>query len=386
MTKEIGDIIHAFKIAQQEGRQTALATVVQVEGSSYRRPGARMLVEDNGKITGAISGGCLEGDALRKALQAINQEQNKLVTYNTLHEDDLEFGVQLGCNGIVHILFEPIYPGQPNNPIAILENSCRDRKNVVLVTLFSTKNITGPQPGTCFLLHAGVVADKIENAGLSAAIDEDATEVLATGTSMLKHYLAHQLSAFIEVLRPPVSLVIVGAGNDALPLVIMANILGWQTTIVDGRTTHANKKRFPTVHRLIVGKPTEAIRQIVPDDRTVFVLMTHNYNYDLDTLKILLQTNSNYIGTLGPKKRLESMYTGLNEQGIAITDDQKSMIYGPTGLDIGAETPEEIALSVIAEIKAVLAGHPGASLRLRQAAIHTRPAQAIATNVVQHQL
>src|SRR5687767_11151298 len=108
MTKEIVDIITAFKEAQLHGRQTALATVVHVEGSSYRRPGARMLLEDNGRLTGSISGGCLEGDALRKASLAMVQNQNKLVTYNTLDEDDIEFGVQLGCNGIVHILFEPI--------------------------------------------------------------------------------------------------------------------------------------------------------------------------------------------------------------------------------------------------------------------------------------
>src|SRR5215207_5240419 len=121
MMKEISDIINAFKEALLQGRQTALATVVHVEGSSYRRPGARMLIEDNGKLTGAISGGCLEGDALRKALLAINQKQNKLVTYNTMDDDDLEFGVQLGCNGIVHILFEPIEQTQVNNPITLLE-------------------------------------------------------------------------------------------------------------------------------------------------------------------------------------------------------------------------------------------------------------------------
>src|SRR5215207_4571386 len=127
MMKEISDIINAFKEALLQGRQTALATVVHVEGSSYRRPGARMLVEDNGKMTGAISGGCLEGDALRKALQAINQQQAKLVTYNTLEDDDVQFGVQLGCNGIVHILFEPIDATKVKNPIALLENCLLQR-------------------------------------------------------------------------------------------------------------------------------------------------------------------------------------------------------------------------------------------------------------------
>jgi xanthine/CO dehydrogenase XdhC/CoxF family maturation factor len=137
MAKEIGDIITAYKISQREGRKTALATVVHVEGSSYRMPGARMLVEDNGKMTGAISGGCLEGDALRKALQAINQHSNKLVTYNTLDEDDVAFGVQLGCNGIVHILFEPIDPDQPGNPVMLLEKFYQERKNAVLLTIYS---------------------------------------------------------------------------------------------------------------------------------------------------------------------------------------------------------------------------------------------------------
>ena len=136
MTKEIKDIIAAYKEAQKHGRQTALATVVHVEGSSYRRPGARMLIEDNGKLTGAISGGCLEGDALRKALLAIQEGQNKLVTYDTSQEDEVQFGVQLGCNGIVHILFEPILPNQAYNPITWLESFMQQRRNVVLTTLF----------------------------------------------------------------------------------------------------------------------------------------------------------------------------------------------------------------------------------------------------------
>ena len=152
MTKEINNIVTAFKEAQLQGRHAALATVVHVEGSSYRRPGARMLVEENGKMTGAISGGCLEGDALKKALLAISQRQNRLVTYDTLHEDDIEVGVQLGCNGIVHILFEPIDPSHPNNPIAILEHCMLQKEDVVVATLFSIKNYHGHQPGTCLLL------------------------------------------------------------------------------------------------------------------------------------------------------------------------------------------------------------------------------------------
>ena len=378
MAKETGDIIKAFKTAQQEGRQTALATVVHVEGSSYRMPGARMLVEDNGKITGAISGGCLEGDALRKAMHAISERQNKLVAYNSLHEDDVQFGVQLGCNGIVYILFEPVDPGQPHHPVALLEKCYGQRRDAVLVTLFSLKNMFGPQPGTRFFLDAQTSESRIEDNQLAKIIQQDATQALDQQSSLLKQYPEQELTAFIELLQPPVSLILVGAGNDALPLVDMATILGWQTTIIDGRATHANKQRFSKAHRIIVGNPAEAIQQVVADERTVFVLMTHNYHYDLAMMRSLLQTTCSYIGSLGPKKRLERMLAELQEQGITLTDEQQATIYGPTGLDIGAETPEEIALSVVAEIKAVLAGHPGTFLRTRPVAIHARPAQITA--------
>ncbi len=372
MTKEINEIIAAFKRAQQKGNKTALATVVYVEGSSYRRPGARMLVEDDGRMTGAISGGCLEGDALRKALLAIHQQQNKLVTYNTLDEDDIELGVQLGCNGIVHILFEPIDPQDENNPIALLERSQLFRRETVLVTLFSLHNFHGHQPGTCFFLDEESSYSKIDNAGLEAMVREDATYVLKAGASSIKEYSEFEVTAFVELLPPPVSLIIIGAGNDAFPLVEMTGVLGWQITVADGRSTHANAQRFPNVHQLITGKPENIIQQLIIDEWTVFLLMTHNYKYDLSMMKLLLQIKCRYIGTLGPKKRLERMLDELKEEGINVTDEQREMIYGPIGLDIGAEAAEEIALSVLAEIKAVFADRTGGFLRSRPDSIHAR--------------
>src|SRR3990170_538563 len=128
MTKEISDVLNAFKEAAGQGRQTALATVVHVEGSSYRRPGARMLITDDGKLTGAISGGCLEGDALRKAQLVMMQQKPMLVTYDTTAEDDAKLGVGLGCNGIIHILIEPIDPASPDNPIRFLQRILSQRQ------------------------------------------------------------------------------------------------------------------------------------------------------------------------------------------------------------------------------------------------------------------
>lgn len=370
MIKEIKDIVVAFKAAQQHGRQAALATVVHVEGSSYRMPGARMLVEDNGNMTGAISGGCLEGDALRKALLAINQKQNKLVTYNTLDEDDATIGVQLGCNGIVHILFEPVNRDDEHNPIALLERCLLQKNNSVIITLFSLKDYHVHQPGTCFFFNGEVTHQNIANKNLADELKTDASSVLTTKSSLLKQYANPELTAFIELIEPQVSLIIVGAGNDALPMVQMATVLGWQTTVVDGRLTHASKQRFPTVYRLIVSKPEEIVNKIEMDERTVFVLMTHNYNYDLAVLELLLQKNCAYIGTLGPKKKLQRMLADLQKKGIIVSDEQLAMLYGPTGLDIGAETAEEIALSILAEIKAVLAKRNGSFLRERKNSIH----------------
>ncbi len=372
MTKEINEIIAAYKNAIQKGIKTALATVVYVEGSSYRRPGARMLVEEDGRMTGAISGGCLEGDALRKALLAIHQNQNKLVTYNSMDEEDVEFGVQLGCNGIVHILFEPINVEDENNPIVLLERSQLYRKETVLVTLFSLSNFHGHQPGTCFFLDKETTYSTIDDDALKTIVQDDAVSALATGSSVIKEYESFELTAFVELLQPSVSLIIVGAGNDAFPLVNMAGLLGWQITVADGRPTHTNIQRYPHVHHLIAGKPAEVLQQIVIDEWTVFVLMTHNYKYDLAMMKLLLKINCRYIGTLGPKKRLERMLDELTEEGITVTDEQRAMIHGPIGLDIGAEAAEEIALSVLAEIKAVFAGRSGSFLKDRTDSIHIR--------------
>lgn len=372
MTKEINEIIAAYKKAMQKGIKTALATVVYVEGSSYRRPGARMLVQEDGLMTGAISGGCLEGDALRKALLAIHQKQNKLVTYNSMDEEDVEFGVQLGCNGIVHILFEPIDATDKNNPIALLERSQLYRRETVLVTLFSLNNFHGHQPGTCFFLDKETKYSRIDDEGLKTILQQDASYVLQTGSSVFKEYEAFELTAFVELLQPSISLIIIGAGNDVFPLVEMTKVLGWQITVADGRHTHANAQRLPHVHQLITGKPAEVLQQLVIDDWTVFVLMTHNYKYDLAMMKLLLPLNCRYIGTLGPKKRLERMFDELKEDGITITDEQRAIIHGPIGLDIGAEAAEEIALSVLAEIKAVFAKRTGGFLKNRSVSIHTR--------------
>lgn len=368
--KEINEILNAYLQAKTAGKKAALATVVKVEGSSYRQPGARMLVTEDGALTGAISGGCLEGDALRKALLSIHQQQNKLITYNTNNEDDIELGLQLGCNGIVHILFEYINDEQNNNPIALLRQLQTERKEAVILTVFSLKR-QALQIGT-ILFHKD--SNTIYSHDLATEIMENVNEVLESKTTLIKALQDdNHNEALIEYINPPVSLIIAGAGNDVQPLVKMTSILGWEVTIGDGRATHSVTSRFPDAKQVLVVNPEQFIKSIQIDDQTYAVLMTHNYKYDIAMLKLLLETNCNYIGILGPKTKLNRMLDDLLLEGVKVTDEQLDRIYGPIGLDIGAETSEEIALSIIAEIKAIISNKKGTSLKYKTGKIHTIP-------------
>ena len=373
--KEIREVIKAYDAATQGGKKSALAAVVHLIGSSYRRPGARMLVTDEGELTGAISGGCLEGDALRKAMMVLSQQKSKLVTYDTNDEDDAIVGLQLGCAGVIQVLFEPINPNDQNNPIQLLRKAVALRQKSVMVTLFSLADKKNEQPGTCLLMEQnGNISGTLPYPELEHAIMEDVRCAMQTQLTSFKNYAGKKISltAFIEFLQPPVSLVLIGAGNDAIPMMQIAYTLGWEVRVADGRSTHAKPQRFVNACQVLVSKPEKALEQIPIDDQTVFVMMTHNYNYDKAMLKALLLRKVTYIGMLGPKKKLERMLDELRDDGIVLTGEQLNTIYGPVGLEIGAETAEEIALSTIAEIKAVLSGKTGGSLRQKQEVIHSR--------------
>ena len=375
--KEIKDIIRSFDEAQQQGKQTALATVVHLDGSSYRRPGARMLITDEGQLTGAISGGCLEGDALRKALLVMSQQRSMLVTYDTMDEDDAKFGIGLGCNGIIQVLIEPINPGEPDNPIQLLRIVAKKREKAVVVTLFSLENKKDTQPGTRLLLKENYQQER--NTPLKEILVKDGMNTLREGRSVFRTYQteSQSLTAFIELVEPAVSLIAIGAGNDVVPLIAMAEILGWETTVIDGRPAYAKKERFVPSCQVLVSKPENVISQIEIDNRTVFVLMTHNYNYDMAMLQQLLIKNVIYVGMLGPKKKLDRILGELRDQGASFTEEQLASVHSPVGLDIGAETSEEIALSILSEIKAVLSGKQGLSLHSNTGSIHSRSELAI---------
>ena len=373
--KEIREIIRAYDAAVHAGKKSALAEVVHLEGSSYRRPGARMLVTDDGELTGAISGGCLEGDALRKAMLVLSQQQSKLVTYDTSDEDDAAIGIQLGCAGIIQVLFEPVDPNKMDNPIQLLRKAIAVRQGAVIVTLFSLQKKRNAQPGTCLLMESnGNITGSIPYPDLEGLIMQDVKISMLQEQSFFRQYEGNgiEVNAFIEFLKPQVSLVVVGAGNDAIPMMQIADTIGWDVRVIDGRNTHAKPERFVSACQVLVSKPETALERIPIEDQTVFVMMTHNYNYDKALLKSLLPSKVRYVGMLGPKKKLERMLGEIQEEGMKVDAEMLEKVYGPAGLEIGAETPEEIALSIIAEIKAVLEGKNGRSLRYKQEVIHSR--------------
>jgi len=372
--RETEAIISSYDEAKTKGNQCVLATVVHVEGSSYRAAGARMLVDEYGFMTGAISGGCLEGDALRKALLALDQNRSKLITYDTSDEDDAVIGAQLGCNGIIQVLFEPIDPGEQNNPIELLRKAEQEDQPVALVSLFNLDK-TKHQVGTTLLVnHKGDITGRLDDQALYEKIKSVSQNALQ---KQINHFGAYQSSedtknAFIEIVTPPPRLVLVGAGNDARVLSRMAEVLGWDITVADGRPTHANKKRFNSC-QVVVTNPGEILDNININEKTAFVLMTHNYNYDLSVLKLLLKEEQiPYIGILGPNKKYRRMLDDLRAEGITLSDEQFDKIYAPVGLQLGAETPAEIGLSILPEIQAVLTDSEVRSLRELEGDIHDK--------------
>nr|WP_315166884.1 XdhC family protein [uncultured Flavobacterium sp.] len=385
--KELQDIIKKHEKANENNLKSALVTVVHLDGSSYRRPGARMLVNEDGKITGAISGGCLEGDAQKKALFTISEQKNVLFTYDTSKEDDSEMGIHLGCEGLIQVLFEKIDSEKKDNPIELLRKALSLRQKAVLVTLFHLDNKEKEQLGTCLLLQEdGTISGNIPLSLFENSILGDLNEVMNNEESVFKQYESGQesVTAFFEFIHPPVSLVVLGAGNDAIPLMKFADVLGWDFRIVDRRDTHANKERFPFASQTLVANPDVALNYLSYDKRTFFVLVTHSYKCDYYFLKSLCAADVPYVGILGPKKKLNRMLGELKEGGVSFSQAKISTIFSPTGLDIGAETPEEIALSIIAEIQAVLKGKKGGMLTLKEEVIHSRDSLAIQVELVKN--
>ena len=369
--KELQDIVRTWKQLESDRKKAALATLVKVEGSAYRRPGARMLITSDGQQVGTISGGCLESDVKERSQEVLKTGIPSLVKYDTTSEEDLIWGLGLGCQGIAQILIERLNTEQLN-ALSVVERSLSIRQAGAVATVFNTEGTNSVKKCDRILLHLdGTIVSSINNSQLQDVVSRELRSVLQQQSSTSQTYLLSEgkVEVFLEVIKPPVFLVIFGAGFDALPVVHFAKALGWYVTVIDPQARPMTVERFRECDRVILSSADEAGSQIEFDDQTVAVVMSHNYLYDLEFLQTLNTISLKYLGILGPKKRTNRLLQDLKAEGYIFQTEQE--LYSPIGLDIGANNPEEIALSIIAEIQTVTQNRRGEFLKDRNAPIHS---------------
>jgi xanthine/CO dehydrogenase XdhC/CoxF family maturation factor len=369
-------ILDAFKVASQRGETTFLATVVNTQGSTYRRPGARMLITQTGETIGMVSGGCLEQDILEHT--QMQSGEAIVVTYDSTSEnEDILWGFGLGCNGVVQVLIESLQPSC--NSLTLLAECWRDQCPAVLASIFQTEGQiegTTVRLGACLALTSNklIVFDQT-NSDLVTAIGSDAQAVLHRQQSTTKSYdlATGKAQVFLEFIQSPTSIMIFGAGQDAIPVAQLAKSLGWQVTVTDCRANPVSNERFAMADQVILTR-RERLGQLtvnhLGDQPIAAVVMTHNYLDDIEVLRTLLPSSVQYVGLLGPKRRTERLLQDLQAEGMVYSNAQLEKLYAPIGLDIGADTPEAIAVSIVAEIQAVLAQRTGGFLKRRSIPIH----------------
>ena len=368
--KEIKAIIDAYRSINFSKNNAALATVVRVEGSSYRRSGARMLVIDSGEWVGGISGGCLEGDALKKAKFAIIQNKASIITYDTTEDDPFQIGVGLGCNGIIDVLLTPINSQDSENQILNLEKCLESREpNILITVLKCQENKPRINMGQSFLLDNNTDFTKLFSLQNDfESLEKDLQICKLSKQSTIKNYPTKngEIALFIEVIIPSIHLIIYGENYDIYSLLKLAKETGWKVSVVCN-PLKVHKSLFDMADAVI---EKERGSEIEIDDFTVAILMAHDYETDFQNMRKLLKTNILFIGMLGPKKRTDKMFLQLMKEGNPVSEQNLVRIASPVGLDIGATTPEEIAISIIAEVKTFFSGRNGSRLKFRKNGIY----------------
>ena len=341
--RDLDRIRHALAHAAADGARVVLATVMDVEGSVYRGAGARMLILPNGETVGAVSGGCLEADIVARAPDVTRAE---LVRYDTRAGDDVVLGLGLGCQGVIDVLLEPLSGSALADAVAFYNRLAARRDVVALLTLVRDRN-------SVLVGARAVVAPNGE---------------LIEGNTRLTQNDADVVS---ELIHPAIPLVICGAGSDVIPLCALAKTIGWHVTVVDHRSAFLTRDRFPGadvfVRANLADDPGALAGKLDIDHSTAAVVMAHAAAHDRASLHAMLDAGAGYIGVLGPRRRTLEL---LGDR--AVDGTMPASVHSPVGLDIGAESPEEIALSIVAEVAAAAAGRSGGMLRERRAPIHDR--------------
>lgn len=334
--KETADVLSRVLRLAEEGRRAAVATVVGIHGSAYRRPGAKFLVDEDGRTSGSVSGGCLEEDVRQVALEVMRGGAPRLLKYDTGGDDTSVFGLGLGCSGSVEIfVHSATAPGALEAAREALDLLAGDR---------------------AFSISTAVRGDA---AGRVRVSDSPATSGVEGGSA--------DTEVFVETLEPPPHLFVFGAGDDAVPLCAYASDAGFRVTVVDHRAASLSVGRFPAAFRLVERRPEEGLSGLPAGPRAFAVVKTHSFGHDREWVRRLLAAGLPYIGLLGPRARGANI---LAEVGADASGSASERVFTPVGLDLGAEGPEQVALSIVAELLAVHSSRQPGSLRETKGAIH----------------
>lgn len=375
------ELLEIIRVARQTNTAMALATVVQTAGSSYRKAGARMLISFEGGTVGCISGGCLDQDVVLRALDVIKNKKTSLLSYDTSSDQDVVMGAGLGCKGIVDILVEYLPPKDPlaasdGGFLGFLEKLIDRRCLAAVATVIETTGTIGLTLGDRVVMDDfGYIGTYMAESDLADVLINCAQSTLSGFRPGIIGYESSNGSAriFVETILPQTKLVIMGAGHDAIPLARMAHELGYRVSIADTRSAYATRERFPFAAETTVARPEEGCPDQLFDAQSAAVIMSHHYLTDQGWLKCLLPLGLPYVGLMGPRQRAEQMLAELRQDGFEIEEQGLESLYNPIGLDIGAATPEQIALSILAEIQAVVTGHEGGKLRQKKGAFAVPP-------------
>jgi xanthine dehydrogenase accessory factor len=360
--RELEEILQGIEQAQASGLRAALCTVVRVRGSAYRREGAKMLVLEDGSHVCMLSGGCLEPEVALAAQQVIASHRSELVSYDL--SEEVVWGLGIGCGGSVDILIEPL---QNNPPLETWLEVLRKGELGICATLLISESefqrvLISPD-GTLRGTTDPVVMGQVRQLAL-----EMMANIYPRSETRAVQTLRHTSDVFFDASGPAPKLVIFGAGHDAVPLNARANELGWAVSVVDTRAMFLTASRFPGATLLNPGIRFEAGVSLNPG--AFCVVMNHHLERDTASLRFCLQTGATYIGVLGPRARYLDLLERLQTQGFTPTPAQLERVHNPIGLDIGAESPDEVAVSVMAELIAVRRGFAGGSLNGRSGRIH----------------
>jgi xanthine dehydrogenase accessory factor len=354
--QELGQILDRVLRPAPEPAPAALAVVTRIRGSAYRRPGAKLLIEGGGASVGGVSGGCLEEDVRQLGLQVLESGLSRQRHYETGGDDSQVWGLGLGCEGAVDVVIVPLAAQARDAWARVRELLDGDRRFALTVDAGE-----GGRGGAVVTGESGRLAGALDDPAADAEVDAAAGSALRGGRSGL--HLAAGRTLFTEVLLPPPDLLVCGAGDDARPLVAFAAAAGFRVTVADHRPAYLTAARFPEARMLVSLRPEDATPALRVGARTYAVVMTHSLARDTAWVQRLAATDAPYVGVLGPRARTEKMLAALAAR-------DRGRVFGPVGLDLGADGPEQVALSILAEALAVASGREPRHLRERAVGVH----------------